>query len=185
MAHSIRAVLGYWCVSATGSLRDRDARLANPAFLQTNADDFGGARRERVSFERSQQNAKSLDHCCDQHSEKNGNLDSPHIGRSKRCGDPIEQPPLPKAVGQFSRRYTSAICWMSSPMGEAVVELKDRKPVGIVRVVFSYLYFDHQGRLYRDKLMKDGALIMEAGAGSTAPAKSGSVIHASRFYRTS
>jgi hypothetical protein len=49
MAHSIRAVLGYWCVSATGSLRDRDARLANPAFLQTNADDFGSTRRDSAS----------------------------------------------------------------------------------------------------------------------------------------
>ena len=42
---------------------------------------------------------------------------------------------------------------------EAVVELKDRKPVGILRVVFCYLYFDHQGRLDRDKVMKDGALM--------------------------
>jgi hypothetical protein len=52
---------------------------------------------------------------------------------------------------------------------EAVVELKDRKPVGIVRVVFCYLYFDHQGRLDRDKVMKDGALMVEAGIGSIAP----------------
>ena len=36
-------------VSATGSLRVRDVRLANPAFLQTNAEDFGSASpRERV-----------------------------------------------------------------------------------------------------------------------------------------
>jgi hypothetical protein len=57
---------------------------------------------------------------------------------------------------------------------EAVVELQDRKPVRMLRVVFCYLYFDHQGRLDRDKVMIDGALMMEAGIGSTAPAKSGS-----------
>ena len=44
---------------------------------------------------------------------------------------------------------------------EAVVELQDRKPVGILRVVFCYLYFDHQGRLDRDKVMKDAALMVE------------------------
>jgi hypothetical protein len=65
---------------------------------------------------------------------------------------------------------------------EAVVELKNRKPVGILRLVFCYLYFDHQGRLDRDKVMKDGALMMEAGIGSFAPIKSGSVIHASSRF---
>ena len=65
---------------------------------------------------------------------------------------------------------------------EAVVELKDRKLVGILRVVFCYLYFDHQGRLDRDKVMKDGALMIEAGIGSLAPTKSGSVIHASSRF---
>jgi hypothetical protein len=65
---------------------------------------------------------------------------------------------------------------------EAVVELKDRKPVGILRVVFGYLYFDHQGRLDRDKVMKDGALKVEAGMGSIGPTKSGSVIHASSRF---
>ena len=59
------------------------------------------------------------------------------------------------------------------------MELQDRKPVGMLRVVFCYLYFDHQGRLDRDKVMKDGALMVEAGIGSIAPTKSGSVIHAS------
>src|SRR5262245_6909847 len=72
-----------------------------------------GLRRTRPSA----LSPKALDRCCDQHSEKHGNLRSPHIDRSKRCGDPIEQPPLPKAVGQFSRCYSSAICWTSSPMG--------------------------------------------------------------------
>jgi hypothetical protein len=33
MVHSVRAVLGYRCVSATGSLCDRDARLANSVLL--------------------------------------------------------------------------------------------------------------------------------------------------------
>ena len=65
---------------------------------------------------------------------------------------------------------------------EAVVELKNRKPVGILRVVFCYLYFDHQGCLDRDKVMKDGALMVEAGIGSIAPTKSGSVIHASSRF---
>ena len=39
-------------------------------------------------------------------------------------------------------------------MGEAVVELQDHKPVRMLRVVFCYLYFDHQRRLDRDKVMK-------------------------------
>ena len=58
------------------------------------------------------------------------------------------------------------------------MELQDRKPVRMLRVIFCYLYFDHQGRLDRDKVMKDGALMVEAGIGSIAPTKSGSVIHA-------
>jgi len=65
---------------------------------------------------------------------------------------------------------------------EAVVELQDRKPVRMLRVVFSYLYFDHQGRLDRNKVMKDAALKMEAGIGSILPMKSGSVIHASARF---
>jgi hypothetical protein len=65
---------------------------------------------------------------------------------------------------------------------EAAVELKNRKPVGILRVVFCYLYFDHQGRLDRDKVMKDATLMIEAGIGSLAPTKSGSVIHASSRF---
>ena len=62
---------------------------------------------------------------------------------------------------------------------------QDRKPVRMLRVVFCYLYFDHQGRRDRDKMMKDSALIMEAEIDSIAPAKSGSVMHASGSYRTS
>jgi hypothetical protein len=65
---------------------------------------------------------------------------------------------------------------------EAAVELQDRKPVRILRVVFCYLYFDQEGHLDRDKVMKDGALMMEAGMGSIAPTKSGSVIHASSRF---
>jgi len=41
VVHSVRAVLGYWRVSSTASMRDRDARLANTALLLTNADEFG------------------------------------------------------------------------------------------------------------------------------------------------
>ena len=62
------------------------------------------------------------------------------------------------------------------------MELKDRKPVDMLRVVFSYLYFDDQGRLDRDKVMKDAALMMEAGIGSILPTKPGSVIHASARF---
>jgi hypothetical protein len=65
---------------------------------------------------------------------------------------------------------------------EAVVELKDRKPVDMLRVVFSYLYFDDQGHLDRDKVMKNGALVIEAGIEGIAPTKSGSVIHASARF---
>lgn len=62
---------------------------------------------------------------------------------------------------------------------EAVAELKGRKPVGILRVVFCYLYFDHQGRLDRDKVMKNGVLMTEPGMGNIGPTKSGSVRRAS------
>jgi hypothetical protein len=65
---------------------------------------------------------------------------------------------------------------------EAVEELQDRKPVRMLRVVFCYLYFDDQGRLDRDKVMKHAALMVEAGIGSIAPTKSGSVIHASSRF---
>ena len=65
---------------------------------------------------------------------------------------------------------------------EAVVELQDRKPVRVLRVVFCYLYFDHEGCLDRDKVMKDAALMMEAGIGSIVPTKSGPVIHASSRF---
>ena len=65
---------------------------------------------------------------------------------------------------------------------EAVVELQDRKPARVLRVVYCYLYFDHRGRLDRDKVMRDGALMMEAGIGSIVPTKSGSVIHASSRF---
>jgi hypothetical protein len=65
---------------------------------------------------------------------------------------------------------------------EAVVELLDRKPIDMLRVVFSYLYFDDQGHLDRDKVMKNGALMMEAGIEGIAPTKSGSVIHASARF---
>ena len=39
---------------------------------------------------------------------------------------------------------------------EAVVELQDRKPARMLRVVFCYSYFDRQGRL--DRAMKHRAL---------------------------
>ena len=65
---------------------------------------------------------------------------------------------------------------------EAAVELQDRKPARILRVVFCYLYFDHRGCLDRDKVMRDGALIMEAGMASIVPTKSGSVINASSRF---
>jgi hypothetical protein len=87
----------------------------------------------------------------------------------QRIWDDSQSEPVPQFAGCRVR-------W-----AEAVVELKDRKPVGILRVVFCYLYFDHQGRLDRDKVIKDGALMMEAGI-SIAPTKSGSVIHASSRF---
>ncbi|MGE5303883.1 MAG: hypothetical protein ACM3TN_11245 [Alphaproteobacteria bacterium] len=61
---------------------------------------------------------------------------------------------------------------------EAAVELQNRRPVHILRLVFSYLHFDDRGRLDKDKVMKSAALMVEAGIGGIAPPKSGSVIHA-------
>ena len=49
---------------------------------------------------------------------------------------------------------------------EAVAKMQNRQPVVILRVVYCYLHFDGKGRLDRNRVMKDGALMMEAGIGS-------------------
>jgi len=46
---------------------------------------------------------------------------------------------------------------------EVVVELENRRPVRVCRVVFHYLHFDQQGSLNYDRYMKDGVTVMEAG----------------------
>lgn len=65
---------------------------------------------------------------------------------------------------------------------EAAVKMQNRQPVTILRVVYCYLYFDDEGRLDRDRAMKDGALMMEAGIESIALNRSGSVIDASSRF---
>ena len=46
---------------------------------------------------------------------------------------------------------------------EVVVELENRRPVRVCRIIFHYLHFDQQGSLNYDRYMKDGVTVMEAG----------------------
>ena len=88
----------------------------------------------------------------------------------QRLWDQTPSVMLPQFVGRRVR-------W-----AEAAVQLQDRKPVRILRVVFCYLYFDRQGRLNQERVMKDSVLMMEAGLGNIAAKRTGSVIDAlSRF----
>ena len=65
---------------------------------------------------------------------------------------------------------------------EVAVEMQKRQPVAIVRVVYCYLYFDAKGGLDTDRVMKDGALMIEAGIGNIVPQRSRSVIQASSRF---
>jgi hypothetical protein len=66
---------------------------------------------------------------------------------------------------------------------EAALQMENYQPVAIVRVIYSYMYFDTQGRLDRDRLMQDAVLKMEAsGMGNIFPKRSGPVIDASSHF---
>lgn len=66
---------------------------------------------------------------------------------------------------------------------EVIVEIQERKPVSILRVVFGYLYFDQEGRLDRDRINQDNVLKMEAaGIGAIASKRTDSVIDASARF---
>ncbi|MBI4596430.1 MAG: hypothetical protein HY730_08660 [Candidatus Tectomicrobia bacterium] len=41
---------------------------------------------------------------------------------------------------------------------EIVVEILERNPVNILRIVFGYLYFDQEGRLDKDRIRQDSTL---------------------------
>ena|SRR5207249_4890688 len=64
---------------------------------------------------------------------------------------------------------------------EAAVEIQNCRPVAILRVIYSYMYFD-AGRLDTDRLMQDTALKMEAGIGDIFWTRSDRVIHASSRF---
>jgi hypothetical protein len=65
---------------------------------------------------------------------------------------------------------------------EAVLQTHNYQPVAIVRIIYSYLYFDARGRLDRGRLMQDAALKMEAGMGDISPRRSEKVIDASSRF---
>ena len=65
---------------------------------------------------------------------------------------------------------------------EAAVQMQNYQPLAIVRVIYSYMYFDTQGRLDRDRLMQDAVLKMEAGMENIFPKRSGAVIDASSRF---
>ena len=88
----------------------------------------------------------------------------------QRLWDQSPSAVLPQFVGRRLR-------W-----AEAAVQLQDRKPVRILRVVFCYVYFDREGRLNRERVMQDSALMLEAGLGNIAAKRTGSVIDASSRF---
>ena len=65
---------------------------------------------------------------------------------------------------------------------EAAVQMENYRPVAMVRVIYSYMYFDRRGHLDRDRLMQDAVLKMEAGMGNIFPRTSGTVINASSRF---
>lgn len=65
---------------------------------------------------------------------------------------------------------------------EAAVEIQNYRPIAILRVVYSYMSFDANGRLDTDRLMQDAALKMEAGVGDIFVTKSDKVINASARF---
>ena len=94
-------------------------------------------------------------------------------------------------VLRLSNRFFERL-WEKSPGGvlpqfagrrvrcaEAAVQMQNHQPVAIVQVIYSYMYFDTQGRLDRDRLMQDAALKMEAGMGNIFAKRAGTVIEAS------
>lgn len=46
---------------------------------------------------------------------------------------------------------------------EAVVELENRRPACVLRIIFHYIHFDEEGRLDYERYVKDGVTVMEAG----------------------
>jgi hypothetical protein len=57
--------------------------------------------------------------------------------------------------------------------------MQNYRPVAIVRIVYSYVYFDARGSLDKDRLLQDAALKVEAGMGNTFPKRTDKVIEAS------
>jgi hypothetical protein len=47
---------------------------------------------------------------------------------------------------------------------EVVVQVENRRPVYVCRVIFHYLHFGHEGELDCDRYMKDEVTVMEAGS---------------------
>jgi hypothetical protein len=75
---------------------------------------------------------------------------------------------LPRA--RFERLFSNPPCDALSEFAgqriraaEAVVELENRRPVRVLRVIFHYMHFDQTGRLDRERFLEDGVTVMEAG----------------------
>src|SRR6266702_5407412 len=84
----------------------------------------------------------------------------------KRLWDKSPEGLLPQFAGRRVR-------W-----AEAAVEIRHYQPVAVLRVVYSYMYFDAHGWVDTDRLMQDTALKMEAGIGNIFPTRSDKVIYA-------
>ncbi len=97
-------------------------------------------------------------------------------------------------VLRLSNRFFERL-WEKSPGGvlpqfagrrirsaEAAVQMQNGRPVAILQVIYSYMYFDKRGRLDRDRVMRDAALKMEAAMPNIFPRTSRTVIDASSRF---
>jgi hypothetical protein len=48
---------------------------------------------------------------------------------------------------------------------ETIIELENRRPVGVLRIIFQYLHFDEQGHLDYEQYMRDGVSMMSPFVG--------------------
>ncbi|NOR23620.1 MAG: hypothetical protein GQ542_04380 [Desulforhopalus sp.] len=66
---------------------------------------------------------------------------------------------------------------------EIAVKIENRKPIQVLRAIYHYLHFNKDGILDCDRLMKDGAIVANAGIPSFLEEKSqGNLINAKKEF---
>jgi hypothetical protein len=86
--------------------------------------------------------------------------------------DEIFRLPLARFERMLSASNQEALPqWAGQRIGgvELIIQMENRKPLGIYRSLFYYFHFDSDGRLDRDQYMRDGATVMEAGDPGFSP----------------